>query len=327
MRVLVDKYIPFVAEALQAVAETETLEPSGFTPENVRDADALFVRTRTRCDAGLLAGSRVRFIASATIGFDHIDADWCAHRCVDGYPAPIFWTACPGCNAQAVCDYVEEAIDEYIRETCTTNQGWHSLCLGIVGVGHVGLLVAQMAQCRGMKVLLNDPPKKIGVSLDEIAEKCDIVTFHTPLVCNGQYATRYLCNEAFLNRCKPHALIINAARGGIVDEQALLRSGHPYVLDCWENEPDINTDVLRGAFRASWHIAGYSLEGKMNASQMCLDAFCKYFSLPALKIEKKTVSLQLKKGDSESGWLQRISGQLKDFPDEFEQFRKNYILR
>ena len=199
--------------------------------------------------------------------------------------------------------------------------------IGIVGVGHVGSLVAEMAQQKGYRVILNDPPKNIGESLGEIAEKCDFITFHTPLTKDGEFATYHLCDQSFLQRCKPGAIIVNAARGGVVDETALLNSGHPFILDTWENEPDINPDVLKQSVLASFHIAGYSVQGKMNASQMCLDAFSQHFGTPILSIDKKVVSLHADYGDSLPGWLKRVSEQLKANPTQFEQLRKQYKLR
>jgi len=264
------------------------------------------VRTRTKVNETLLAGSRVRLVCTATIGFDHIDTAYCASH-------GIHWMSCPGCNAQAVCDYIEEAIEESFHLSTT---------IGIVGVGHVGSLVAKMAERKGLKVLLNDPPKGIGVSLDEIAQNCDIITFHVPL----DKGTYHMCDEVFLNKCKPNALIINAARGGVVDEQALLRSGHPFILDTWENEPNINPEVLSKALFASMHIAGYSVEGKRNASQMCLNAIAEQFCLPPILLSPFTSHLS-PSGDSAPGWISRISDQLKADPTAFEALRKAYPLR
>ena len=207
----------------------------------------------------------------------------------------------------------KEALEEYLYTIHHT-----PYTIGVVGVGHVGSLVAKMAERRGLKVLLNDPPKGIGVSLDDIAHNCDIITFHVPL----DKTTYHLCDATFLAQCKPNALIINAARGGVVDEQALLRSGHPYILDTWENEPHINTEVLQHAFRASMHIAGYSVEGKRNASQACLDTIAQTFSLPPV-----TLSPVKSNGDTASGWLERITHQLQAAPETFESLRKNYPLR
>ena len=188
-----------------------------------------------------------------------------------------------------------------------------------------------MAEHHGYRVLLSDPPLGIGSSLKEIAPQCDILTFHTPLTRDGEHPTYHLCDAEILRLCKPNTLIINAARGGVIDEQALLShliasSPHRLIasIDCWENEPQLNRELLQRVDLASFHIAGYSIAGKMKASEMCLHAFCEFFSLPILSINKKVVPLH---GDSESGWLKRISNQLKSQPDNFEQLRKSYPLR
>ena len=316
MQVIIDKGIPFFEGIFPPEIEVLHLSPEEITSPSVRNADALFVRTRTKINRDLLQGSRVRFVATATIGFDHIDQDYCRE-------AGIHWVSCPGCNAQAVCDYVQEAIS-------SMKSGKTDLTIGIIGYGHVGKLVAKMAQRRGYRVLLSDPPLGIGVSLEELAPQCDVLTFHTPLTHSGAYPTFHLCNTHILSLCKPDALIINAARGGVIDEQALIAQLSAVncqlstAIDCWENEPHLNHQLLQLANLASFHIAGYSIEGKMRASEMCLEAFCEFFSLPILSINKKVVPLQ---GDSDSGWLQRISNQLKASPEQFEQLRKQYKLR
>lgn len=312
MRIVCDAYIPFLLEAVRKEwpqVEIIPLKPEEINTSSIRNADILVVRTRTKVDAKLLSGSSVRLVCTATIGFDHIDTAYCEAQ-------GIRWMACPGCNAQAVCDYIEEAIDE-VQSTKETT-------IGIVGVGHVGSLVAQMAERRGMKVLLNDPPKGIGIPLDEIAQKCDIITFHVPI----DQTTYHLCDEAFLAKCKPNALIINAARGGVVDEAALLHSGHPFILDTWENEPDIHQEVVKQALRASMHIAGYSVEGKRNATRMCLHEIAEMFGLPQIKIigsqDHVTTTAQNK---SNEPWLAAITHSLKAHPEQFETLRKNYPLR
>ena len=315
-QVVVDKGIPFLDGVFPPEVEVLYLSPEDITPAFVRQADALFVRTRTRINKELLDGSRVRFVATATIGFDHIDQTYCRQ-------AGVAWVSCPGCNAQAVCDYVEEAIS-FLKPN-TTN-----LTLGVVGYGHVGKLVAQMAQNKGYKVLLSDPPLGIGMSLAELAPQCDVLTFHTPLTHDGEYPTYHLCNADILRLCKPNALIINAARGGVIDEHALISQlltvncQLSTAIDCWEGEPQLNQELLQLVDLASFHIAGYSIEGKMRASEMCLRAFCDFFSLPILSINKKVVPLH---GDSASGWLERISNVLKAQPEHFEQLRKSYPLR
>ena len=318
-QVIIDKGIPFLEGVFPPEIDVRYLSPEEITPEAVRCADALFVRTRTKINKELLQGSNIRFVATATIGFDHIDQDYCRE-------AGIHWVSCPGCNAQAVCDYVEEAIS-------SIKSGENALTIGVVGYGHVGQLVAQMAQRRGYQVLLSDPPLGIGMSLEQLAPLCDVLTFHTPLTREGEHPTYHLCDANILRLCKPNTLIINAARGGVIDEQALLSCLSPLAssphrliasIDCWEGEPNLNQELLKKVDLASFHIAGYSIQGKMNASEMCLRAFCEFFSLPILSINKKAVPLQ---GDSEKGWLVRITEQLKASPEHFEQLRKQYRLR
>ena len=310
MRIVCDAHIPFLLEAVQKAwpqVEIIPLKPEEIDASAVKDADVLVVRTRTKVNETLLADSNVQLVCTATIGYDHIDTAYCESQ-------GIRWMSCPGCNAQAVCDYIEEALQE------TRAQG----TIGIVGVGHVGSLVAKMAERRGMKVLLNDPPKGIGVSLDFIAQNSDIITFHVPL----DKTTYHLCNDTFLNKCKPNAFIINAARGGVVDEQALLRSGHSFILDTWENEPNIHPEILAKALLASMHIAGYSVAGKRNASQMCLNAIAELFNLQKIDISKsRGLDISKQKGDTAPGWISRISDQLKADPTAFEALRKAYPLR
>ena len=312
MIIVVDRHIPFFTEAVRKQwpdVQIRPMESDEIDALAVRDADVLVVRTRTKVNELLLHGTRVQLVCTATIGYDHIDTAYCAQH-------GIRWVSCPGCNAQAVCDYIEEALEE------TNATG----TIGIVGVGHVGSRVAEMAQRRGLRVLLNDPPKGIGCSLDFIAQNCDIITFHTPLTHHGDYPTYHLCNADFLSLCKPGAIIINAARGGVVDEQALLQSGHPFILDTWENEPDINQDVLNSALRASMHIAGYSEAGKRNATQMCLDAISSAFNLSQIDLNCLFENSN-PKGDVSPGWLERVTNLLKASPECFESLRKNYILR
>ena len=326
-----DKYIPFLAEAVQQHWPDvclRALEPSAINAEAVRDADVLVVRTRTQVNEALLRGSKVRLVCTATIGFDHIDTAYCDAQ-------GIAWMSCPGCNAQAVCDYIEEVLTTHYSLLPLGKESGGGLCIGIVGVGHVGSLVAQMAERLGMRVLLNDPPKGIGVSLETIARECDVITFHTPLTHTGDYPTYHLCGASFLAQCKPNALIINAARGGVVDEQALLASGREYVLDTWKGEPHIDLDVLRHARLASMHIAGYSMMGKRNATQMCLDAITHAFGYAPIVLPTSFSA----PGDSAAGWLSRLTEQMRMRLDHqqvndtqsvasvFESLRKSYPLR
>ena len=330
MRVVCDAHIPFIVEAVRSAwpeVHIYPMKPDEIDAAAVRNADVLVVRTRTKVNEDLLRASRVRLVCTATIGFDHIDTAYCESR-------GIRWTACPGCNAQAVCDYIEETLNEIFQISNFKSQISNTPTLGVIGVGHVGSLVAKMAERKGLNVLLNDPPKGIGVPLDDIARQCDIITFHVPLTTNPLTSnpltstpTYHLCDASFLQKCQPGAWIINTSRGGVVDERALLESGHPYVLDVWENEPDIDLAVLEKAQLASMHIAGYSMEGKRNASQMCLDAIAETYGLAKSQITNHKSQISNASADVAAGWLGRITEQLKSDPKAFESLRQHYPLR
>ncbi|MGN0187737.1 MAG: 4-phosphoerythronate dehydrogenase [Paludibacteraceae bacterium] len=275
-RILIDDCIPFIRGVFERVADVRYLPAADFVPEAVAAADALIVRTRTHCNAALLADSSVKFVATATIGFDHIDVDFCRQR-------GIAWTNAAGCNAEAVAQYVASALCVWAqRSQCDL----HTKTLGIVGVGHVGSAVARVAKLLGMNVLCNDPLRDEPdfVSLDEVAVGADVITFHTPLTYTGMFPTYHLADADFFSHCERKPLIINAARGGVVDEQALLTATNAgciaaYVLDCWEGEPHIAADVLRSALIATPHIAGYSADGKANATTMAVQAVSRFFGL------------------------------------------------
>ena len=237
MKIIVDSHIPNIQGTIEPRAEVLYLEPGDITRNAVNDADALVVRTRTRCDATLLDSSRVKFIGSATIGTDHIDLDYCASRGITVRNAP-------GCNAPAVAQWVFAAINAWMEQRHITST--QRLTLGIVGVGHIGSIVARWGRQLGFTVLLNDPPRQDSecssneqfLSLDELQRRCDIITFHTPLTRDGQWPTWHLCDRAFLDGLTRCRLIIDAARGAIADNAALLGWHGDVALDCWENEPN-----------------------------------------------------------------------------------------
>ena len=292
MRIIVDSHIPHIQGLIEPRSEVLYLEPGDITRDAVRDADALIVRTRTRCDAALLDGSRVRFIGSATIGTDHIDLDYCATHGITVRNAP-------GCNAPAVAQWIFAAIAAWMnaREISPSSVASRhlppggggvnpdGLTLGIVGVGHIGSIVARWATQLGFTVLLNDPPREnrddshdvVFSPLDELQRRCDIITFHTPLTRDGQWPTWHLCDQRFLDGLTRCRLILNAARGPIADNTALLRWHGDVALDCWENEPHISTELLEKAVVATPHIAGYSLQGKQRGTAMMLAALNEFY--------------------------------------------------
>ncbi len=268
MKIVVDDKIPFIAGAFErAGCETVYLPGAAIDASAVRDADALVVRTRTRCDEKLLGSSRVRCVATATIGFDHLDTIYLTER-------GIAWSNAPGCNAPSVRNYLASVLtrleaDGKIRLAGAT--------LGVVGVGQVGGRVGQLAETLGMRVLYNDPPRaeREGaagfVSLDEIRRDSDLVTFHVPRVTSGEFPTENLADEAFFAGLKPGAWFINTSRGETVDETALkaaLKSGRlgGAVLDVWRNEPEIDRELMDLLAGATPHIAGYSADGKANGT-------------------------------------------------------------
>ncbi len=310
MRILIESHIPFIRGiAEQAGHQVEYLDPEEFTPERVKNADALIVRTRTKCNATLLEGSKVRKIATATIGTDHIDLDYCRSRGIEVFNAP-------GCNAPGVAQYVLSTISR-LKPDCQ--------CVGIVGVGHVGSIVERWARAIGLKVMLCDPPRaaKEGpegfVSLEEIARSCDVITFHVPL--DG--STRHMIDAEFLRHAAPDALIINASRGAVADTEALIHAPQTLAIDCWEGEPQINRQLLRKAAVATPHIAGYSLEGKQRATAMALQAL-----LPELSLEMPPVAeAPTLTAIAQSYDPMKDTEALKRNPSNFEDLRNQYDYR
>ena len=336
MKVIVDDKIPFIREALARVADEAVYVPGrDFTPQLVKDADALIIRTRTRCDRALLEGSRVRFIATATIGFDHIDTAYCE-------AAGIAWQNAPGCNASSVAQYMQSSLLLLQREKGFRLAG---RTLGVVGVGHVGSLVAQVGRSLGMRVLLNDPPREMlegsgGFSpLSRLMEECDVLTFHVPLCREGRFPTFHLADDAFFAGLKRRPVIANTSRGEVIDTQALLRALDSRlvadaIVDVWEHEPAIDLDLLRKAFIGTPHVAGYSADGKANATRMSLDALCRFFHIDAhYRIEAPQPPCpHIVARDETDACLQmydprRDCQALRAHPERFEQLRGDYPLR
>ena len=281
MKIVCDNKIPFLKGALEPYADVVYLPGKDTTAEVLKDADAVITRTRTKCNESTLKGSSVKMIATATIGFDHIDTEWCEQNGIE-------WTNAPGCNSWSVRQYMASLLVQILNHY---NLDRHNCTLGVIGVGNVGSKVAEIASILGLKVLLNDPPRarKEGnagfVSLEEIIEKSDIITCHVPLQRNGQDATFHLFDQERISQLKPHQILINTSRGEVVDNLALknaLKSNKIKAasLDVWENEPDIDTELMELLFTATPHIAGYSLDGKANGTWMSVQAIGKKFNLP-----------------------------------------------
>ncbi len=331
MKIVADKDIPFLRGLLESRGAEVTYVPDyEITPSVVRDADALMVRTRTKCGRPLLEGSRVRVAATATIGTDHFDLDWCRE-------AGIVAANAPGCNAPAVAQWVLAAA------AAICGDDLRGLTIGVVGAGNVGSIVGRWAQDVGMHVLLCDPPRAEAegagpfVSLDEIARRADIVTFHTPLTLVGPHPSYHLADTAFFAAVERCPVILNASRGGVVDEQAALSAlaaGRIRALgiDTWEGEPAVNPATLAAATVATQHVAGYSRPGKIRATQMALNAVTDALGMDRIDVpemseippERRPMTIERIRATYD---IMADTARLKVSPDKFEHLRNTYPYR
>jgi len=279
VKIVADENIPFVRQAFERLGDVVTASGRQITPEQVADADALLVRSVTKVNAELLDGSTVRFVGTATIGTDHLDTAYLDRR-------GITWAAAAGCNANSVAEYVVAALLVLAR------RGSFRLAdktLGVVGVGNVGSLVVRDARALGMNVLENDPPlqrqthDRRFVAIERIFE-ADLVTLHVPLMRQGPDATWHMVDAGFVSKLRADSYLVNTSRGAVVDGSALRQALQRQrlagaVLDVWENEPDIDVELLELAALGTAHIAGYSFDGKVTGTKMIHDAACRCFGL------------------------------------------------
>ena len=281
MKIVCDNKIPFLRGAFEPFAEVVYLPGAQTTPEVVKDADALVTRTRTICNEALLKGSSVKAIATATIGYDHIDTAWCEAN-------GIAWSNAPGCNSWSVKQYISSVLAVLAQRH---GLRLDALTLGVVGVGNVGSKVADVGRAFGMRVLLNDPPRERAegpdafVDLDTVLAESDIVTVHVPLTRAGEDATWHLFDAARLARMRPSQILINSSRGPVVDNAALknilLKGGlKAAVLDVWEGEPDLDPELVGLLDISTPHIAGYSADGKANGTTMSVRYLATRLGLP-----------------------------------------------
>ena len=327
MKAIIDKAIPYIQGVLEPYGEVIYRDGREFSAEDVKDADLLIIRTRTRCDASLLDGSSVKLIATATIGFDHIDLDYCASRGIEVVTAQ-------GCNAAGVLQWVAAAL-----AMLSKRDGWHpsERTLGIVGVGNVGKLVEQYARAWGFNIVRCDPPRKEReggdfLPLEEVVRVADIITFHTPL----DSTTYHLINDDIISLIRPDATIINASRGEVADTAALLKAGQTLLLDVWENEPMINSELLKKALVTTPHIAGYSAQGKANASSIVVRAIAERFALPLTDwyprqvqpVERRAIEWQdMCQTIARYCDLKAQSEHMRLHSADFESLRNNYNYR
>lgn len=339
MKLVADNTVPYLKGIAEPIAEMAYLSSKEFTPDRIKDADALIIRSIDKCSRELLKGSDVKLITTATIGFDHIDTKYCEE-------AGILWKNAPGCNAVSVAQYVLAAL---ITVALRKNEPLEGKTIGIVGVGHVGKEVEKLCLACGMNVLRNDPPRAEAegeerfVSLDTIAEHADIITFHTPLTKEGRYTTQHLAGEDFFRKLKNSPWFVNASRGAVHDTRALLKAKKEaliseLILDCWENEPDIDRALLEAATLATPHIAGFSADGKANGTRICLENIESFFGVKIDKIQDVTPPapampiIDLKEFTAhriEQAILTSFNPLtadkgLREQPEKFEWFRANY---
>lgn len=332
MKIVADDKIPFLRGVFEPYGvEVSYINGGAIGSDDLCDADAMIIRTRTKCDAALLDGSRVSMVATATIGFDHVDTEYCKQQNIEVVTAA-------GCNARAVAQYVMAALVTLDKKPEAT--------LGVVGVGNVGSVVCSVARSLGYRVLMNDPPRAAReregdfVELDELVKQADVITFHVPL--DG--STRDLVSAELLSLVKPGVVVINSSRGEIMDEVALAdcinkgKVSHA-VLDVWRNEPNINPHLMTLATIATPHIAGYSLQGKAMGTAMTVRAVAAKFGitellhwyptelvLPTTKHENITWQ-ELTQGLKAYCDILSDSAALKQKPQNFEQLRGEYKYR
>jgi erythronate-4-phosphate dehydrogenase len=281
IRIIADDKIPFLKGVLEPYAKVTYLPGNQINRNSISGTDALLVRTRTKCDHELLSGSPVKFIGTATIGFDHIDTQYCEKN-------EIKWTNAPGCNSSSVQQYIASAL---LRISAESEFSLKDKTLGIIGVGNVGSKVQNLANAIGMNVILNDPPlarkerKKTFSSLDHLLNESDIVTMHVPLNLDGQDKTYHFFDSETFRKIRKGSWFINSSRGEVVETEALKDAlgGEKLagaVIDVWENEPEIDIPLMHMSFLATPHIAGYSADGKANGISMIVKDLCKSFDIP-----------------------------------------------
>lgn len=346
MKIVCDNKIPFLRGVLEPYAEVVYMPGKETTPELVKDADAIITRTRTVCNESLLKGSAVKVIATATIGFDHIDTDWCEAN-------GIIWRNAPGCNSWSVKQYISSVLVALAQKHGFSLEG---KTLGVVGVGNVGSKVAVAARALGMKVLLNDPPRarKEGqegfVSLDELMAGSDIITLHVPLSKDGEDATWHLFDGDRIASMGKEQILINSSRGPVVDNKALkaaLQAGSikAAVLDVWEGEPELDPELIALLDITTPHIAGYSADGKANGTMASVRTVAEILGLPLtdwtpsgvpapeqnlefeIDAQGKSCEEVLREAVLYTYDVREDSDRLRNAPELFEKLRGDYQIR
>lgn len=343
IRLIVDKAIPYVENILPHYFEVLFLSAKEITHARIVQygAEGLIIRTVTRCDESLLSGTNIRFISTATAGTDHIDKAYC-HR------QGIVLSNAAGCNAPAVAQWLFAAL---AKRAIRLERPMQEETLGIVGVGHVGTAVAKEAALLGMKTLLCDPPLALRVfdkpfqSLKNLTEDCSILTFHVPLIKDGDYPTYHLMGDALLRWVGPNTALVNASRGAVADTSALLTACEQkqvgdLLIDCWEGEPLISRALLDKVVVATPHIAGYSAESKARSSKSVVTATAHFFGIEIAQDELDQITppplenniidasnfgdLTIEKTLLHTVSLDAIEQSFRANPEQFESLRTSY---
>ncbi|MFU0885722.1 4-phosphoerythronate dehydrogenase PdxB [Kluyvera sichuanensis] len=346
MKILVDENMPYARELFSRLGEVRAVPGRPIPTDALTDADALMVRSVTKVNEALLGDKAIKFVGTATAGTDHVDQPWLAQ-------AGIGFSAAPGCNAIAVVEYVFSAL---LMLAERDGFALADRTVGIVGVGNVGGRLQKRLEALGIKTLLCDPPRADNGdegdfrSLDDLVAEADVITFHTPLYKEGQYKSLHLADETLIRSLKPGTILINACRGPVVDNAALLKcleagQALSVVLDVWEPEPDLNLALLDKVDLGTSHIAGYTLEGKARGTTQVFEAYSQFIGQPqevALSTllpapEFGRISLN---GPLDQPTLKRLVHLVYDvrrddaplrkvagIPGEFDKLRKNYLER
>ena len=325
LKLIVDENIAFAGKAFNQFGSVSLLPGREITNSVLGDADILIVRSITSVNEELLKNTSVKFVGTATIGTDHIDLDYLNKN-------KIVFADAKGCNAFSVAEYIVAAL---LNLSVWFNFKVNEKSIGIVGVGNVGSKVAAFAEALGMKVLLNDPPlqrngdKRNFVELDEIL-KCDIVTLHVPLNSNGIDKTHHLFDKEILNKLIDKSILINSSRGAVINNLDLLNSIKKQklrvVLDVWENEPDIDIELLKKVSIGTPHVAGYSYEGKVNGTKMIYDSLCKFLETEkSFAFELDTSQKSIKQFDETNQFeigLNNLISNIYSIQDDDNRMRK-----
>lgn len=346
VKILVDENMPYARDLFSRLGDVKAVPGRPIPVAELADADALMVRSVTKVNDGLLQGTGIKFVGTATAGTDHVDEEFLKQ-------AGIAFSAAPGCNAIAVVEYVFSSLLMLAERDGFALQ---DRTVGIVGVGNVGGRLQARLEALGIRTLLCDPPRADRGdagdfrSLDELVREADVLTFHTPLFKDGPYKTLHLADDALLSRLKPGTVLINACRGPVVDNAALLQrlqAGQDLsvVLDVWEPEPDLNVELLNRVDVGTAHIAGYTLEGKARGTTQVFEAYSEFIGqrqqvaldtlLPVPEFGRITLH-----GPLEQATLKRLvhlvydvrrdDAQLRNVagtPGEFDKLRKHYLER